>query len=216
VAALWSGRSQDVWIVWENEFFNRSVGRVYALAGRPVGDLPERKVFIGRDGVLRDKQGHALPERYALADSSVALRGTVIARDRKRGTTLYRLRGPATTTTTIAGLYPADTWSGPTVTFTRTGCSGGMLTFKVGSDTSIFHRKTQRLVATAGGRTTTFHVPVDNLLHRYRLLLQPVNRRCLVRFDVHPTVVPAQVVGSQDTRRLGLHFTDFRYAPPRR
>jgi hypothetical protein len=90
------------------------------------------------------------------------------------------------------------------------------VTFRVGSDTSIFHRKTQRLVATTGGKTTTFHVPVDNLLHRYRLLLQPVNGRCVVHFTVHPTVIPAQVVGSQDTRRLGLHFADFRYAPPRR
>ena len=45
VAFLWSGGDKNAQFrLWENEFFNRSVGRVYDLHGPSPGALPETPI----------------------------------------------------------------------------------------------------------------------------------------------------------------------------
>ena len=88
---IWSGRS-DPHMVWENEFFNRSVGAVYYLRGPSWAGLPEQKLVL-RKGELVDETGAPLRARYALVDPWVILHGRVVARDRTSGVRLYRLAG---------------------------------------------------------------------------------------------------------------------------
>jgi hypothetical protein len=62
-------------------------------------------------------------------------------------------------------------------------------------------RKLGRVVVPPGGRRT-FTVP-----------LSPQRGYCLVNFSISPTVVPAEVLGNNDTRELGLRFLRMVYRP---
>src|SRR5439155_8998505 len=76
VAVLWSGGNPLR--VWENEFWNRSVRRVYDLGTRLPGDMPETRVSAQRSsGVLRDRSGRPLRARYVLTDRPAQLVGTL-------------------------------------------------------------------------------------------------------------------------------------------
>jgi hypothetical protein len=90
---IWSGRA-DPHVVWENEFFNRSLGRVYYLRKPSWPGIPEQKLSVRRsDGVLVDAAGTPLRARYVLADPWVVLRGRVVARDRASRMRVYLLNG---------------------------------------------------------------------------------------------------------------------------
>jgi hypothetical protein len=90
---LWSGRS-DPHVVWENEFFNRSVGSVYYLREPSWVGLPEQKLDIRQSsGQIVDQDGKPFRARYVLADPWIVLQAPVEARDPKTGMRLYRLGG---------------------------------------------------------------------------------------------------------------------------
>ena len=106
------------------------------------------------------------------------------------------------------GLYPNDTWSGPTVRYVRRNCTPGVLEVALHSDASLF-RAPQTVVASVDGKPVarvSFQAPDDAVL---RMPLQPNDGVCRVRFDVTPTAVPAE----GDSRRLGVHFDAFNYEP---
>ncbi len=217
VAVLWTART-DRFTVNVNEFFNRSVGPVYYLTTPTPGGLPETKVAIGeRDGVVRLEDGPALRPQYLLVDGSVAPDGEPVARDERKGMTLYRLDGPLVSTTTVEGLYPNDTWSGPSVRYTRLRCEGGTLTVSVASDPGLFPAggRPQRLVALVGGREVLRATIYSDLPRQVRVPLEPRSGRCVVELRVWPTAVPAKVTNgaNPDPRELGLHFNAFHFSP---
>ena len=217
VAVLWTART-DRFTVNENEFFNRSVGPVYYLTEPTPGGLPETKVTIGaRDGVVRLADGTPLRPRYVLMDDSIAPDGTRLARDERKGITLYRADGPLVSTTAIEGLYPNDTWSGATVRYTRLRCSGGTLTVSVTSDPSLFPLggPPQRLSALVGGREVARRSVTADHPQELRVPLAVRNGRCAVEFRVTPTRVPAVATNgaNPDSRELGLHFNVFQFSP---
>jgi hypothetical protein len=134
----------------------------------------------------------------------------VIARDVGKRMVLYRVNGPLRQVSQISGVY-GDSWSGPEVTYTRYDChDGGTLTVQLQSDPNLF--TAPNLVTASSGEhaavpvtgTTTLTVP-----------LTTVDGRCVVRFQVAHTAVPAVVLGgpNQDTRALGVHFNRFTYRP---
>ncbi|HEY2074235.1 MAG TPA: glycosyltransferase family 4 protein, partial [Gaiellaceae bacterium] len=89
--------------VLENEYWNRSVDRVYGLGARLPGDMPEIQTSVDpTTGALR-----GITERYVLAPSSVQLVGTRVAADPAKQLVLYRVAQPARITTHVVGLYPA-------------------------------------------------------------------------------------------------------------
>jgi hypothetical protein len=215
VAFLWSGRL-DAFTLWQNEFFNRSVGPVYELANPLGGGLPSTAVTIGRrDGLLRDEAGRAVRAEYVLADDFVPLAGRPIARDRPKSTVLLRTSGPLRATQIVSGLYTGDTWSGRRVTYERLRCRGGSVAMELVTDGQLFPDG-QRVIARRDGRVvdltrvdpstpTTFTVP----------LARGADGRCTVVLTVTPTAVPAEVLpGSTDVRRLGVHCQRFTYVAP--
>ena len=194
VAVLWAGRT-DPHVVWENEFFNRSVGAVYDVAAPMPGNLPSTPVRVGAGGVLQPQ----LPERLALSDGTLDLRGTRIASDLERGVSLWRAAPPVRAVTRVTGLYPNDNWSGRVVVYRRRGCAGGAVRVAVLGDPSLFrHVQTVRANGATRvvlpGATTVLRVPL---------------RRCAAGFVVSPTKVPS----GADQRRLGLRFLSFAYLP---
>jgi glycosyltransferase involved in cell wall biosynthesis len=206
VAFLYSGThpTEQPLTLWENEFFNRSVGPVYDLRGRSMGNLPETKVF-DRGGVLALPDGRPVSHRYVLTDTSVPLVGTPIARDERKGMVLVETGGELRLYR-VSGLYPHDTWSGRRVMFTERRCSGGSLTVGLASDPNLFSRA--QAVAAGSSRVTFSPTKTAQLT----VPLRPRrDGRCRVVFRVSPTAVPARVhPGSTDTRVLGVHFTSFR------
>ena len=192
VAVLWTGNTSR-FSVWQNEFFSRSVGRVLYLHDPMGGGLPQHAFEPGAAHVP-----------FLLTDGSASPAGELVAADEGRGVFLYEVEQPLRLVATVEGLHPNDTWSGPTVTYTRQECTGGTLTVSLRSDPNLYQRPS---TVRAAGRSTT--VPPDSRSHAFTVPLRPENGVCAVTFEVTPAVVP----GHGDLRRLGLHFDSFRYRP---
>jgi glycosyltransferase involved in cell wall biosynthesis len=211
VAFVYSGRDPTLQPLplWENEFFNRSVGPVYYLRQPSMGGLPETHVGQSADGVLLLPNDAPLRSRYVLTDTSVPLAGKVIGLDEVRGLVLRRTPdGLVAIASRVSGTYP-DGWSGRHVTYTRLRCRGGGVTATIASDARLFSRPQ---TVTAAGRTVTF-APGD--VGRLTVPLKPRDGVCRVTFTVSPTAVPALArPGSTDARRLGARFAGFTYHAP--
>jgi Dolichyl-phosphate-mannose-protein mannosyltransferase len=214
VAVLWTGRA-DRFTVNQNEFFNASVGDVYYTSEPTPGEFGETPVRVDpATGVLRTPGGGVVDVPYALLDGSVTPDGEAVARD-DLGTTLWRLRGPLASLTRVTGLYPNDTWSGREVTWTRLRCTGGELRVALHSDPTLFAGRLTNVLATVGGRPVARRsIPPQGSV-TMRVPLEPVDGRCVVRFSVSPTLVPAEVItGNTDERELGAHFDAFVHEEP--
>ena len=214
VAVVWTGHT-DKFTVWENEFFNRSVGTVYATGPSLPGDLPETPVTVSRTtGDLLAPGGGEIHAAYALADGSLSLEGTVVARDVHKGMYLYRVEGPLRQVSQVVGVY-ADSWSGREVTYSRVDCGGGTVSVRLQSDPNLFHAPNVVDAEEQGRVVASAVVPVTGS-SVLRVPLQAVDRRCVVRFRVEHTAVPAVVLRgtSTDTRVLGAHFVSFTYRRP--
>jgi hypothetical protein len=200
VALIWTGKP-NIYVVWENEFFNRKVGNVYVTGSAIPGGLPSTALTVGRDGYLRDSAGDRIRARYVLVDDSLDLVGVKLASSVPLGVNLWDARRPVRSRSLIKGLYPNDTWSSAVVEYRQLGCSGGSVRVGLIGDPNLFRRA--QTVRAAGvtqvvqpGVPATMTVPLTN---------------CSVRFRISPTKVP----GPQDLRRLGLHFMSFDYVPNR-
>ena len=210
VGVIWAGGNDLA--VWENEFWNRSVDRVYGLGAKLPGDMPELQTSI--DPTTGELRG--VTERYVLAPTSLQLDGTRLAADSAKGLVLYRVTPPARITTRITGLFPTqpgvEAWSGAHVSWFHADCTGGTLTVKVSSDTKLFSKPSTVAVTGTTPAQTVIVAPAD-VDKPITMPLAPVNGVCHVSFAITPTHVPAQVEqGVNDTRYLGLHFTPFVYS----
>ena len=213
VAILWTGLP-DRFTVNQNEFFNRSVGRIYFVGGATPGGLAETEATVSADGDVHLVDGSRIEARYVLVDTTITPDGEAVARDPGWGLTLWRLDGPLVSVPTeITGLYPGDSWSGPTVTWERGRCRGGMLSVGTFSDPALFDAP-QTITARVGGRIAgrVRLNPTGN--ERLTVPLRPEGGACRVVFRVSPTAVPAEVTNGEnpDERELGVHFYDFRYS----
>jgi hypothetical protein len=208
---LWSGVASE-YSIWENEFFSRSMRRVYNLAGNPGSDpLTQTPVVRGPAGTVL-AGGRPVRVSYLLADGSEDVAGRPIAADPRIGVTLYRVDGPIILLTTVTGLYPNDTWSGKRVTYSRLRCGGGRLTVSLGSDASLYATD-QVVTASEYGAVVsrTAVPPTANAVAPVRATIPLASRggRCAVVFTVARTKVP----GHGDSRPLGAHFLGFVYHP---
>jgi hypothetical protein len=138
----------------------------------------------------------------------------VVARD-DLGTTLWHLRGPLSSLTSVRGLYPNDTWSGARVSWKRLRCMGGRLLVGLHSDPSLFAGRLTRVTAFVRGQPVASIAVAPEGSATLRVPLEPVDGRCVVRFTIAPTRVPSDVTpGSTDDRKLGAHFDWFVHEEP--
>jgi hypothetical protein len=214
VAAVWSNDREFV-SLWDNEFFNRSVGPVYNFYGPPDG-LPQETVAPNlKTGVLLDPEGKPVRAQYALVATTIPIMNAhLIAADRAIGLALYKVDGPIRTAGSLTGVY-RDAWSGSTVEYSGVICSKGTLTVRLTGD-PVLQPKPQTVVATNGTRELgrivvrprRFNVPFTVMVPE-----RGEDGRCHVTFRVSPTAVPAQVLGTPDTRELGIRFENIAYRP---
>jgi hypothetical protein len=215
-AFLWTGRT-DRLTVNQNEFFNRAVGPVYYVTDPTPGGLPETPVRIDPEtGEVTFSDGEPVRDRYLLADSSFEPDGVALATDEGWGITLWRVRAPLLSAVRVDGLYPNDTWSGETVTYTRRRCLPGTLTVMLSSDPSLFVEP-QTVVARSNGRVVgRVRVGPYGRVHlRVPVAPTPGTTECRIVYTVEPTAVPAEITGgvNPDPRELGAHFDRFFYEP---
>jgi hypothetical protein len=209
VAVVWKGVT-DRFSVNQNEFFNRSVGPIYFIGGPTPGGLAETEVTIDETtGAIRTTAGERIDPQYLLAEDAVSPDGVVLARDPGIGLTLWRVASPLVATATrIEGLYPGDTWSGRTVTWTRERCRGGTLTVSLSSDPQLFDDD-QIVTASVAGKVVGRARIAPMSTARLRVRPTPERGTCRVVFRVAQTQVP----GGGDDRELGAHFNTFDYRP---
>ena len=209
VAFVWPGPSLNANALWENEFFNRSIRRVYDLGPRSPGDLPETSLSPQPDGTLA-ADGNAVHVPYVLSARTSNIAGSVIARDGRIGTVLLKTNGTLSLAFRVVGLYPNDVWSGPRLSYTRFRCRGGFLAVTLGSDGTLFST-----AQTVTGRSGVAHAAVTFAPARIATLRLPLRKQpdgtCRATFTVAPTAVPAQVEHTADKRVLGVRFLAFRY-----
>jgi hypothetical protein len=213
VSVLWTGEG-DIYTVWQNEFFSRSVGTIYSIAGQLLGALPQTSLSVDEQaGLLRGPDGRPVQPRYLLVDDSFTPAGRVLARDEVHRITLYELEGPLHSAADVTGLYE-DTWSGAKVTYTRRDCEDGtILRVQLRSDPSLFTAP-QTVLARVEGQEAGRVTFKPNEEKELVVALQPRQRECVVEFSVSPTGVPAELTngGNPDTRVLGVHFDRFDYS----
>jgi glycosyltransferase involved in cell wall biosynthesis len=209
VAFIWSNARGNgrVIEIWENEFFNRSIGPVYDLAAPSPGDLPETRIHRNPDGTF-SANGQRVRPAYILGADYLHLAGPVVRSDARRGLELRRTAQPLHVAYRISGLY-ADMWSSARFTYTRYRCTGGHVTVAFSGDAGLSRG---RQTVSAGGRSASIVPPETGSL---TVPLRPAALGiCRAEFVVAPTHVPARVQpGSHDTRTLGVRVTAVRYTP---
>jgi hypothetical protein len=210
VALLWPPQP-ELHPVWENEFFNRSVGAEYTIGPDPWNaGFPETVVRLGRGGVVTGPDG-PVRAAYALVPTDVA--GMRVAADTEAGLSLYRVDGPLIAVVHVRGLYPRDTWARRNVVYTRTHCTGGRLTVTLETDGQLF-RTGQPVVAREHGRIVGRVVVPNDRTATLTVPLLPRGGVCEVDLTAATTRVPARVqAGSTDTRALAAHYLGFVWSP---
>jgi hypothetical protein len=211
VAVVFAGGNQLS--VFENEYWNRSIDRVYGLGARLPGDLPEIQTSV--DPSTGDLRGIAA--RYVLAPSSVQLVGTRMAADPAKQLVLYRAAQPVRLTTRVTGLFPTtpgtEAWSRGRVSWIRSQCAGGTLSVKVSSDANLFKGTVSTIAVSGTTASHTLRITPTTVDRPITLKLAPQNGVCRVDLAITPTRQPSRYEHNSDTRRLGLHFTPFTYTP---
>jgi hypothetical protein len=214
VSALWTG-SPDVNFVslWDNEFFNRSVGPVYNIHGPPDGLPQETLTFDYPTAQYRHANGERVPVRYLLSDQSEIPVGTRVARDNGAGMVLYRVDGPLQIAYETAGIY-RDAWSAGNASFTIYNCRGGRLKLTLLGDRGINPHR-QRIVArdTDSGRLLARTRARPSVPVGFVVPVPDGKRTCRIGFTVTPTAVPAETIHTGDTRTLGIRFLNPAYLP---
>jgi hypothetical protein len=210
------GRNADVTLLytganpyrgWENEFWNRSVRRVYDYSATPTLAGYEPKLTERANGLfVVAGTGEPVRVQYVLTDPTLQIVGTQVAQDPDRGMAVYRVDGLLRTSTSIHGWY-ADTWTGPSVGWTRRECTAGQLRVTVHSNPQLFAGVTQRIAV--GGDTTPFVVRLPSTATRTIVVhLRPQQGVCRIHFAITPT---RHAPG--DPRALGVLATGFEYVP---
>jgi len=214
VAVLWSGG--DTNRIWQNEFWNRSIRRVYGVDQDLPGGMPQERVSLKRGtNDLVGANGEPVEAQYVLADSRLTVQGEKVGGDDAHQLVLYRVDGPLRLQRRVTGWYD-DFWTGPVVTWTRGNCTGGALKFDLRTDAKLFAGVVQHIdVSGSTPRRTLTLKPTDEKV--VQLPLTSRNGTCTVRLDMSQTRVPASYpqLHNSDPRRLGAQVDYFTYVPPK-
>jgi len=202
-------------LLWQTEFWNRSVDRVLPLGVTEPGSFANEPLTVDGSGRLSPATARYKGNpTYVVADPKVGVDGKIVATG-GTGLALYRLNGPLRLASTTEGVT-ADGWSGPAATYTRYTSPGGRpgkllvtVSRRSWSGTDVPGAVTITvgpLVKTAAGfalgkttaqRNWVIHSGAERV---FRLAAPAPPYRAEVH--VNPTFSPS-AFGSADTRQLG-------------
>ncbi len=212
VAVLYPGTLEPL-RVWQNEFFNRSVGPVYAIGVPLPGGLPETVVNVAADGSVLNRPGFRIEADFVLVDSSTKVVGQTVAADTGAGMSVVRVAKPLRLLEVTTGIY-SDGWTGSDVIYTRYGCVGGTVSVGVRLDAYLHSGPVTVTPSVADTPEAAVVVTPDGKAATITSILIPEQGVCQVHYVVSPTAVPAGVSGNTDPRALGVLMGEFSYTPP--
>jgi hypothetical protein len=200
-------------LLWQTEFWNRSVGDVYALdSADPTNIAVVSTTVDARGRVIRTADKRPLAPRYVVAQPGVDVVGEKVAAEGRL--VLYRVPAPFRLESRADGVYE-DGWSGANATYTNYSKRPGKVRVHVsrlawgGPDVPASVTMEVRLV-NSGRRMSTARWVVHSLSERtFRLKTPAAPFRIDVR--VQPTFSPAEF-GSPDPRQLGAQLA-FAFEP---
>ena len=120
-AVLFSG-NVDPMLLWQAEFWNRSVDRRYYIRQRLAGSPASQPVRVDNTGHLTLPNGQSLHAQAIATDSTIAIHSPVLAQ-LNNGLTLYRYTDKTTVEHIIDGLYP-NSLTHQTITYEQPNCTG--------------------------------------------------------------------------------------------
>lgn len=209
VAQVWTGGGNQ-FAFWESEFYNRSVGPVYALS-QPFDSFGQRMASLPPSG-RAEYLGRPLEVRYALTDAWTELSGEVAVRNPLTAMVTYRVDGPLVVVQQLQGLYP-DRWTGPSAVYRRYACEGGSVRFTVDTNPVLHRRPFTVTVSQHGVETQRLRVPARPPIKVLTIPLRPVDGLCNVSLDIPTRSATAATPG--DLRQLGLRVRRVRYLSSR-
>jgi len=206
---VWTGNVDPNW-VWQVEFWNSSVRRVYFRNERDPGTLPTQQLTLDRRSSELRAEGRPLPVDALVTDRSFTIDGSLRA-SLANGLILVGVSPNTTAGAVVGGVY-GDGWTGPELTYTRRNCHGLAelgLTFRSGP-----HGPRQTATASQAGHVLARERFAPGETSLLRAPLDASRGTCTLRVRVSPTWVPAErIPGSPDTRRLGLIYVNTSQLP---
>jgi hypothetical protein len=201
--------------MWQTEFWNRDVKRVYNIAPEPASFAKTPAVIDFGSGRIVAQDGKPFPYDYAIAGSGLGLSGQVVATAAPFA--LYRVHAPLRLEQIVEGLYP-DGWTGPDAGITRYTGSAGRFELRLSRESwagpDVPGQVTIELgrpVPRSGGGLT-----LGKVLTRRTWMIHSQARRTFTfqapkppyRIEIHvrPTFSPSRF-GSADTRELGTQLS---------
>lgn len=209
VAQVWTGGGNH-FSFWESEFYNRSIGPVYALS-QPYDSFGQRMGTIKATGRV-EYLGGPLELDYVVTDIWSKLRGEVVKRNDPTSMTLYRVGGPLVVIEHLQGLFP-DRWAGSFAAYRRYACSGGSVRFEVETSPAVHRKRFVVTVMQHGVETDRITVrprPVHKVL---TIPLRPHDGFCDLVLQMPAESATAATPG--DLRLIGLRFNSTTYVPGR-
>jgi hypothetical protein len=208
---------QDQHILWQSEFWNRSVRRVYGVTSQDPSIPDVTAPLDPVRGTIKPVLPVGSPDRnprYVVAASNVAVAGKPIA---SAGfLTLYRVQAPLGLLSFSSGIEP-DTWTGPSATYTAYRARDVHRIVVVISRPKLVGPAPAEVTAEVGSvRALNGAADLGKVWARQRWTLEngtrhvftlPIRRAPFqLRLDVSPTFVPSQY-GLTDTRTLGVQVS---------
>jgi hypothetical protein len=199
VAYVWTDAVDPNWL-WQVEFWNRSVQKVYHLHNRDPGTLPtERLVIDPHSGELL-VAGRPLPVGALASDRSFYAQGPIVDA-LTNGLHLTRTPPPAKVQALLTGVY-IDAWTGPVLGYTIPACRGST-TVALAFHTSPF-ASPQTLTARQAGVVVARKRVEPGSRSILRAPLDAAKGTCTLSVEISPTWNPSRRLGSPDTRDLGV------------
>ena len=193
----------DPHVLWQAEFWNRSVHRIFGLTAQDpsIPDLTAQIAPSGRvvPGVPPGSADYS--PRYVASSGGLAIDGTKLASAGQL--TLWRVNPPLRLRSVASGVTP-DGWTGPTATYTQYTAPPGAHSLVVDlARTGLPGLPDARVDATVGNLKRTITVPGGG----HAVLELPLRRLPFtLQLSVSPTFSPSQF-GSPDTRTLGVQVS---------
>jgi hypothetical protein len=209
VAQVWTGGGNH-FSFWESEFYNRSVGPVYALS-QPFDAFGQRMASTRPDGRV-EYLGKPLEVEYALTNIWSKFRGEVVARNDFTAMVVYRVEGPLVATEHLQGLYP-DRWAGSFAEYRRYQCSSGSLLLDFETNPVLHPRRFVVSVSQHGAESGKLVVPPRPARKILSIRLRPRGGLCDVSLSIPTASATLETPG--DLRQLGLRFNAVRYVRSR-
>jgi hypothetical protein len=212
------GTTNETWpetlSLWQQEFWNRSVGPVYNLSTPEPAGGPETPVGVapGNGLIVSKLTGQAVRAPYVVSNVSFSLVGRLIAAHPPFA--LYRTNGPLRVAEAQSGIY-GDGWMGADAAYTRfvakpPGRMAVTLSRTAWRGPDVPGHARVQLIPLRGARAGQAVATRNLTLHSggsHAFTVATPSTPFTVTVHVEPTFSPSQF-GQADTRQLGaqVHF----------